>query len=99
MTPFQFGSSERRLFGVYDPAAHNTGGLVRAAVICYPSSDEQSHAYRTLRQLAARLSQAGIHVLRFDYYGTGDSAGETGQGNAAGWCRDIETAIAELKDM
>lgn len=98
MTPFHFGSAERRLFGVYDPA-HKIGGATRAAVVCYPSGDEQIHSYRTLRQLAARMSQAGIHVLRFDYYGTGDSSGETGAGDIASWCGDIETAIAELKDM
>lgn len=98
MTPFHFGSLERRLFGVYDPA-HNVGRALRAAVVCYPSGDEQIHAHRTLRQLAARMSQTGIHVLRFDYYGTGDSYGETSDGDTAGWCSDIETAIAELKDM
>jgi alpha/beta superfamily hydrolase len=98
MTPFYFGSADRRLFGVYDPA-HKIGGATRAAVVCYPSGDEQIHAYRTLRQLAARMSQAGIHVLRFDYYGTGDSSGETGEGDIASWCDDIKTAIAELKDM
>jgi uncharacterized protein len=98
MTPFHFGGAERRLFGVYDPASKNSGAL-RAAVVCHPSGDEQVHAYRTLRQLAARMCRAGIHVLRFDYYGTGDSFGETGEGDIASWCGDIETAIAELKDM
>ncbi len=98
MTPFHFGSANRRLFGIYDPPP-KIGGAVRAAVVCHPSGDEQIYAYRTLKQLAAQMSKAGIHVLRFDYYGTGDSAGETGEGDIASWCGDIETAIAELKDM
>jgi len=98
MTPFHFGSAGRRLFGIYDPA-RKVGGAERAALVCYPTGDEHSHAYRTLRQLATRISQTGTHVLRFDYYGTGDSSGETGEGDIAGWCSDIETAIAELKDM
>lgn len=98
MTPFYFGTPERRLFAVYDPAIGSTG-KVRAAVLCHPSGDEYVHAYRTMRQLAQKLSSAGTHVLRFDYYGTGDSAGDTGTSSMSGWCDDIETAIAELKDM
>jgi pimeloyl-ACP methyl ester carboxylesterase len=98
MTPFYFGTRERRLFGVYDPA-QRIGKTARAAVICHPWGDEQIHAYRTLRQLALRLSQDGFHVLRFDYYGTGDSAGSSGDNDFAGSRRDVETAMAELKDM
>ena len=98
MMPFYFGTRERHLFGVYDPA-RTTGRSARAAVICHPWGDEQIHAYRTLRQLASRLSQAGFHVLRFDYYGTGDSAGHTGDNDLPGSCSDIETAMAELREM
>ena len=61
--------------------------------------NEQVFAYRTMRQLAARLVRAGFHVLRFDYFGTGDSYGDTGEGDLASWCDDIETAIEELKDI
>jgi pimeloyl-ACP methyl ester carboxylesterase len=98
MTPFYFGTGERRLFGVYDPA-HSLGKAARAAVICHPWGNEQIHAYRTLRQLAARLSQQGFHVLRFDYFATGDSAGRTGENDLAGSRRDVETAIAELRGI
>lgn len=97
MTPFYFGTRQRRLFGVYDPA-HKVGKAARAAVICHPWGSEQIHAYRTLRQLATRLSQDGFHVLRFDYYGTGDSAGSCGDNDLAGSRRDVGTAMAELKD-
>lgn len=98
MTPFHFGMRERRLFGVYDPA-HKSSRLFRAAVLCHPLGDEQVHAYRTMRQLARSMAQAGLDVLRFDYYGTGDSSGETDAVHFAGLCEDIETAIEEIKDM
>ena len=96
MTAFHFGTRERRLFGYYEPA-HASFGEVRAVLLCHPINNEQVFAYRTMRQLAARLVRAGFHVLRFDYYGTGDSYGDTGEGDPSGWCTDIETAIEELK--
>jgi pimeloyl-ACP methyl ester carboxylesterase len=98
MTSFHFGSRQRRLFGYYEPAQANFSRL-RAVLLCHPMGNEQVFAYRTMRQLAARLVRAGFHVLRFDYFGTGDSYGDTGEGDLASWCEDIETAIEELKDM
>ena len=98
MTSFHFGSRQRRLFGYYEPA-HPNSGKVRAVLLCHPMGNEQVFAYRTMRQLAARLVRAGFHVLRFDYFGTGDSYGDTGEGDLASWCGDIETAIEELKEI
>jgi uncharacterized protein len=98
MTAFHFGSRQRRLFGYYEPAQSHPKG-VRAVLLCYPLGNEQVFAYRTMRQLAARLVRAGFHVLRFDYFGTGDSYGDTGEGDLVSWCGDIETAIEELKEI
>jgi uncharacterized protein len=98
MTSFHFGSRERRLFGFYEPAQESFS-RVRAVLLCHPMGNEQVFAYRTTRQLAARLVRAGFHVLRFDYFGTGDSYGATGEGDLASWCGDIETAIEELKEI
>src|SRR5215475_15187422 len=98
MTPFHFGSRQRCLFGCYEPAQANFG-KVRAVLLCHPMGNEQVFAYRTMRQLAARLVRAGFHVLRFDYFGTGDSYGDTGEGDLASWCEDIETALEELKEI
>jgi len=98
MTPFHFGSRQRRLFGNYEPAQEILG-KVRAVLLCHPMGNEQIFAYRTMRLLATRLVQAGFHVLRFDYFGTGDSYGDTGEGDFASWCGDIETAIEELEEI
>ena len=43
-----------------------------------------------------RLSGGGWHVLRFDYYGTGDSAGEFEATTPDDWQADIEAAVGEL---
>jgi pimeloyl-ACP methyl ester carboxylesterase len=98
MTSFHFGSRQRRLFGYYEPAQANSS-KVRAVLLCHPIGNEQVFAYRTMRHLAARLVRAGFHVLRFDYFGTGDSYGDNDEGDLAGWCGDIEAAIEELKDI
>ena len=98
MTAFHFGSRERRLFGYYEPAPANFS-KVQAALLCHPLGNEQVFAYRAFRQLAARLVRSGFHVLRFDYFGTGNSYGDTGEGNLASWCDDIETAMEELREI
>lgn len=98
MNPFFFGTSERRLFGIYEPAGGRATGQ-RAAILCYPWGSEYLYAHRTLRLLALRLSRAGFHTLRFDYFGTGDSGGEPTDTDLTGWEADLETAIDELTEM
>ena len=67
-------------------------------MLCHPWGAEYIHAYRAMRQLAKMLAANGIHTLRFDYFGTGDSAGSTTAGDLGGWQTDIQSAIEELKD-
>lgn len=58
------------------------GGATRGAtgvVLCAPHLHEAMWAHRGLRHLADDLAAAGVPVLRFDYYGTGDAAGEGGE--------------------
>jgi len=97
MTPMFFGYGARRLFGIYHPA-HGAAGQRRAVVICQPWGQEYLRAHRSLKQLAMMLAQAGCHVLRFDYFGTGDSGGDMVDGDLEGWVDDIEAAVQELQD-
>jgi pimeloyl-ACP methyl ester carboxylesterase len=97
MNPFYFGTDERRLFGVYEAARRSLAR--RAVVLCHPWGAEYIHAYRPMRQLAKMLTAEGIHALRFDYFGTGDSGGDTASGDLGGWETDIQSAIEELKDI
>lgn len=97
MVPLYFGTSSARLFGVYHPAVsaqHRSCGVV----ICAPFGHEYIRAHRLLRQLAVQLSRSGFHVLRFDYLGCGDSAGEPHDGSPSQWLTDIATAIDELRE-
>ena len=97
MNPFFFGSSQQPLYGVYHPSRARTTRLT-AVVLCYPLWQEYMRAHRAFRQLAMLLSKAGFPVLRFDYFGTGDSAGDSDAGDVSRWTHDISTAIDEMKD-
>ncbi|MCL6285130.1 alpha/beta hydrolase [Ruegeria sp. 2012CJ41-6] len=98
MIPVFFGSSRRRLFGVYHAARAGVGGR-KSVLICYPWGHEYIPAHRSLTKLAENLAEAGFHVFRFDYFGTGDSGGECEEGSISGWLDDINAAEVELKDM
>ncbi len=96
MNPYYFGTHDRRLFGIHEAAQRSLAS--RGVVLCHPWGNEYIHAYRAMRQLAKMLSASGIHTLRFDYFGTGESDGDTTIGDLNGWEADIQAAIQELKD-
>jgi len=54
-------------------------------------------AHRAYLQLAQRLAAAGFHVVRFDYYGCGDSAGSCEDGTPERWLKDICTAVGQVR--
>ena len=85
-----------RLFSVY---SEPEGGLVRssAVLLLYPGDQEYKMVHWAYRSLATHLAKAGWPVLRFDYTGTGDSAGETGTGNLDLWLKDAEVAADYLR--
>lgn len=96
VVPFYFGKQGRELFGCFHEPREK--GLRKCAVlICQPVGHEYINSHRALRQLAARLAEAGFPVLRFDYCACGDSAGEAEQGSITRWLEDISTATAELR--
>lgn len=96
MTPFFFGSPQRRLFGAYEAPRAAAGA--RAVLLCYPWGQEYIRAHRSMRRLASLLSRGGLHALRFDYFGTGDSMGSSREVSVSGWEQDIDTALEELRE-
>jgi uncharacterized protein len=98
VNPLYLGTSERRIYAIYEPAAVGRTRS-RAAVLCYPWGAEYVYAHRSMRQLAIKLSMAGFHTLRFDYFGTGDSAGDMTDADLSGWETDVESAIEGIRDI
>ncbi|MDE2150255.1 MAG: alpha/beta hydrolase [Gammaproteobacteria bacterium] len=75
MTPVRIRHRGRELFALYTSPTRPVPFRC-AVLLCNPFGQEAIRAHRLYRVLGDRLSAAGFHVLRFDYYGTGDSAGE-----------------------
>jgi len=90
---FHFGP-RGSLFGVLHRAQATSSD--NAALICAPVGHEYVRAHFILQQLARRLAAAGVPVLRFDYFGCGDSLGEGREGGCARWQRDIVDAYQAL---
>jgi pimeloyl-ACP methyl ester carboxylesterase len=94
--PFYFGAPEKPLFGCYhapNPDHPRECGIV----FCHSMGEEYIRFHRTARQLAFRLSNIGFPVLRFDYYGCGDSGGDHQQWRIDQWLADTTRAVDEMK--
>ena len=98
MTPLFFGSSERRLFGVHHEAQAKNRAR-HAVLLCYPGAQEYNGAHWAFRRFARMLARAGHDVLRFDYFGTGDSAGESEEGRPDVWVDNVIEAASELREI
>lgn len=95
MTPFYFGT-QNALFGVHHPPLSGSSRPC-GIVLCYPIGQEYLSVHRSFRQLSLGLARAGFHVLRFDYSGSGDSAGESDEGDVEQWLADISMAVEQVK--
>jgi len=98
-TPFYLESRGQKLFAwlhYRGHAPHANHGVM----ICPPIGHEQVHAHRSLRHLADALAAGGFSVLRFDYHGTGDSAGsEEDPDRVAVWLANIRDAHDWLRQQ
>ncbi|MBZ0296674.1 MAG: SDR family NAD(P)-dependent oxidoreductase, partial [Anaerolineae bacterium] len=94
--PIFFGPEDGYLFGMlYQPDGEIDSDL--GVVICPPWGQEYIRAHRACHQLALRLSNIGIPALRFDYFGTGDSAGDELNYTVSRGLEDISMAVDELR--
>ena len=88
--------STRKLFGIFQTPST---GLDRkeSVIICNPFGQEAIRCHRLLRVLADRLARSGFHVMRFDYFGTGDSDGGDVEGDFETWLGDVAIADGEMR--
>lgn len=95
-SPVYFGSPQRSLAGWLQlPAGGRAAGGV---LICGSVGRDHGAGYPSLRLLAEQLAEVGLASLRFDYDGTGDSAGAMDDPERlSAWHDSIRTAIEFLR--
>lgn len=88
---FHFGEPARALFGLrHVPPAPARGSIL----VCMPLLQEGIRCQRALWALSEALAAAGLEVLRFDWFGSGDSGGDSVQLRVDGMVDDIAAAAA-----
>jgi pimeloyl-ACP methyl ester carboxylesterase len=96
--PIVFDAPSGWCFGWF----HAARGRRRRAgvVLCRPMGYEALCSYRLYTRLASVLANAGFDVLRFDYHGTGDSAGDDADdARVQAWIDSIKAANLELRRL
>ena len=98
MIPFHFGDNDRAKYGIFHPALGD-GRAGRGVVLCNSYGDEAIRSHRVLRHTAETMTHNRWNVLRFDYYGSGDSSGAHQSLMPEQSVSDIEDAIRELETV
>jgi len=92
--PFYFGSDDS-LFGIYHPPVGPRKD--HAVIIAAPLMNEYMRSHYALRLIALNLADAGFDVLRFDFFGTGNSKGDIHSVSVNDWSDNLNTAANELE--
>ena len=90
--PLFFGRPERRLYGMH----HRARPVRDHMLMCAPLLHEGMRCHRALWALAEALAAAGVSTLRFDWYGSGDSAGGSDELTLKGMLEDLVAARTEM---
>lgn len=92
--PLWLGDAPRQLYAAVHPAPNARVGVVMAP----PLLHEQPRSRRVLVEIASRFAELGVACLRFDYFGTGDSAGRGEQHEFAAVHADLDAAANALRE-
>lgn len=94
--PFFFESGGQDIYGILGVPA-SASNLREAVIFCAPAPHEVKKFHWAQRQMAQRLQTAGYHTLRFDYFATGDSTGDSRDYDLHQCRSNIQDAIRYLK--
>ncbi|WP_141736194.1 hypothetical protein [Oligoflexus tunisiensis] len=94
--PFFFESAHKQLYGQLGVPA-SASNLREGVIFCAPAPYEVKKFHWTQRQIAQRLQMAGYYTLRFDYFATGDSEGESRDYDLNQCRANIQDAIQYMK--
>lgn len=91
------GAAARQCYAALHRAGQGAAPL--GMLVVPPLLHEQLRSRRLLTELAGRISAFGIPCLRFDYFGSGDSAGSGERMDVASMREDIEAAANALRSL
>lgn len=95
MESFYTGSGDDKLYTVYHaPTKFRAGNI--GIVMCYPLGQEFIRSHKAYVRLANRLGDEGFHVIRFDFYGCGDSYGDLELATVTKWVEDIRRVLSDF---
>jgi dienelactone hydrolase len=95
--PVWFGDEQRPAFGWFH--APDDGSVRGGVVICPPLGLNYLQCHYALRLLAEGLATRGFCALRFDYDGTGDSAGGSDDPDRVdAWLATVRCAVSLVRE-
>jgi len=96
MSPVEplYFAEDRRLFGCLHPARQP--GARIGVVMVQPAFGEYIQHHRAFYVLAEALADRGFPCLRYDHFGTGDSASDLMQARLSDWIGDVTVAARTL---
>jgi alpha/beta superfamily hydrolase len=98
-TPQFFANRDnQRLFSVLH-RPHTSAARDLAVVFCAPLFEEKLWSHRVLVNFARHLAACGVGVLRFDYFGDGESDGRFEDASVASRLRDIADALKFCREQ
>lgn len=97
MHPHFIEHDGRKIFAAYyEPQAAISSDAV---LLAYPLGQEYMRSHRAYHQIAKALSLSGVHVLKFDYFGSGDSEGEWQDVCLADCLDDLRYCFTQLREI
>ena len=93
--PQWLGDQTRYLYASLHRSA--APGARLGVLLVPPLFHEQPRSRRLLAEVASGLAAIGLPSLRFDFYGTADSAGNSDEVDFSSMCADIEIAAHALR--
>jgi pimeloyl-ACP methyl ester carboxylesterase len=87
-------AADRRLFGCLHPSPQPDARL--GVVMVQPAFGEYTQHHRAFYVLAEALADRGFPCLRYDHFGTGDSASDLMEARLSDWIGDVTVAARAL---
>jgi len=97
--PLFFGDANKPLFGIHHQPTASSQLQDTSIVLCNPIGFEYGRTHSVIGYLAKKLAAKGYHVLRFDYYATGDSSGNSEDISIEQCIKDIVLSCDEIKTI